>query len=675
MTFKTILLTPIITGYVSTLMLSLNSMSQQRLVPLLRRSIPWLSPHLKRLTRKKQRLYNKAKRTHKDLHWAQYKSLKCALTKALRKARWDYINGILQSGLDEGNTKPFWRYIYSQKNDRSGIAPLREDGKLHSDGLHKAAILNRQFVSVFTREEAGNDTKLAGPSYPPTRELDINVSGVEKLLKNINPSKAAGPDQIPCRILKELSASLAPILTAIFNQSISSGILPKLWLDAHVAPVFKKGQSCLPENYRPVSLTCVPCKILEHIICSHLRDHMDTHGILSQFQHGFRARHSCETQLLVTLTDLFNSRDKGLQVDCAILDFSKAFDKVPHKRLISKLRLYGIDDPIQRWIQAFLTGRTQCVRVDGQFSEKSDVTSGVPQGTVLGPLLFLIFINDLPTVIDPHTTCRLFADDCLIYRNIHSLSDQVQLQKDLDSLQEWSITWGMHFNPKKCNIMTISRSKLLTKFYQLGDSILDHVDMCAYLGVNISNTMSWSGHISTVAKKANSRLGFLKRNLRNCPQKLKRMAYVSLVRSQMEYGCAIWDPHLAKDKNALEQVQRKAARWITASYSYRISVTNLLKDLGLDDLQNRRRNAKLVLMYKIVHDLVAVSVSDIGLVRADPRTRAAHHHKFKHLSSKTTEHQHSFVCSIINEWNSLPASMAEAGTVDSFKCQLAPTEI
>jgi hypothetical protein len=637
------------------------------------KKIPWLTPHLKRLTRKKQRLYNRAKKSHKDLHWAQYKSLKSALTKALRKARWDYINGILQLGLDEGNTKPFWRYVYSQKNDRSGVAPLREDGRLHSDGQRKATILNKQFVSVFTRDKPGCETTLSGPSYPPIKTLEINTKGVHKLLAGINPSKAAGPDQVPCRILKELASELAPILSAIFNQSLNDGTLPKHWLDAHVAPVFKKGQSCLPENYRPVSLTCVTCKLLEHIICTHIRGHMDMYGILSPFQHGFRTRHSCETQLLVTLNDLFVSRDKGTQIDCAVLDFSKAFDKVPHKRLVSKLRLYGIDDPVRRWIQAFLTGRTQCVRVDGEFSSSSDVTSGVPQGTVLGPLLFLIFINDLPTVLNSDTKCRLFADDCLIYRQIHSISDQIKLQNDLDSLLEWSHTWGMHFNAKKCNIMSVARTTPLSKFYQLGDSVLDHVDMCTYLGINISNNMSWSRHINQVVKKANSRLGFLRRNLRGCPLKLKRTAFVTLVRSQVEYGSTVWDPHLVKDREALERVQRKAARWVANNYSYRSSVTSILRDLGLEPLEDRRKNARLTMMYKIVHDIVAVSPTDIGLQLADTRTRASHRYKFRHLGAKTTEHLNSFSVKTIKDWNNLPACMAEAGTLDIFKCQLTPS--
>ena len=328
-----------------------------------RRNVPWITPAIRRMTNKKQRLYNRAKRTHKEQHWAQYRAHKNNTTKALRKARWNYINSILQTSLDDGNSKPFWRYIFSQKNDQSGVAALKENGKLHSGGQKKAEILNRQFSSVFTADQPGEQTTLSGPAYPPLRQLVVNVKGIEKLLQEINPSKASGPDQVPCRILRELSVELAPVLTAIFTQSLETGMLPSAWRTAYVTPVFKKGSTCQPENYRPVSLTCVTCKVLEHIICSHIRAHLDKHGILSRLQHGFRASFSCETQLLTTVQDLLTIRDDGHQTDMVVLDFSKAFDKVPHGRLLSKLRLYGIQGPTLKWIEAFLGDRTQSVVV------------------------------------------------------------------------------------------------------------------------------------------------------------------------------------------------------------------------------------------------------------------------------------------------------------------------
>ena len=194
---------------------------------------------------------------------------------------------------------------------------------------------------------------------------------------------------------------------------------------------------------------------MQHIICHHIWDHLNKQGILSPFQHGFRANYSCKTQLVTTLHNLFRTRDLGVQMDVAILDFRKAFDKVPHRRLLNTLQLYGISGLTHNWIRNFLTGRTQSVVVEGSKFISSPITSSVPQGSVLGPLLFLLFINDLPSVLNPATCCRLFADNCLVYRDI-TIQDQIQLQWDLHALENWRTQWGMSFNTDKCNIMTIS---------------------------------------------------------------------------------------------------------------------------------------------------------------------------------------------------------------------------
>ena len=279
---------------------------------------------------------------------------------------------------------------------------------------------------------------LEGPSYPPQYPLHVTEAGVHKLLKNLNPGKASGPDEIPTRLLKELADDITPLVTSITRQTLNQGRLPDVWRDAWVTPVFKKGGRSDPANYRPVSLTCIVCKLAEHILCTHIRGHLDDKGVLTPANHGFRKDHSCETQLLLTTHELLKYRDAKRQVDIGILDFSKAFDTVPHKRLLNKLRLYGIHGSVLRWIESFLTNRRQLVVCDGVKSEYSPVTPGVPQGTVLGPLLFLLYINDMPSVVDSGTSVRLFADDALVYRVINNIEDQVVLQQDLTRPE---VTW------------------------------------------------------------------------------------------------------------------------------------------------------------------------------------------------------------------------------------------
>ena len=246
------------------------------------------------------------------------------------------------------------------------------------------------------------------------------------------------------------------------------------------------------------------------------------------------------------------------------------------------------------------------------------------------------------------------------------------MQRDLDTLQEWGNTWGMRFNPSKCNIMRISRSREpITQFYSLGGQVLVEVHNSTYLGLNISNELEWSTHIADTTRKGNGTLGFLRRNLKFCPEKLKETAYLSLIRSVLEYGATIWDPHLAKDINSLEMVQRKAARFVKHDYRRTSSVTAMLAELGWKNLADRRRELRLALLYKVTNDLVAVPASSIGLTKPYTKTRANHKFKYRTLRANTNELKFSFVHRTIPEWNVLPAHIAEADSVTSFKARLA----
>ena len=517
--------------------------------------------------------------------------------------------------------------------------------------------------------------------------ITIDPKGVQKLLSKINPSKASGPDQIPNLVLKECALEISPAVTILFQTSLNSGKLPDDWKNANIAPIFKKGDRHKAENYRPVSLTSVLSKILEHIICRAMLDHFDKHKVLTNVNHGFRAGYSCETQLAVTIDDLSRNYDKNLQTDIAILDFSKAFDTVPHDRLLHKLESYGVRGPLLQWTEDFLCTRKMRVVVDGESSSETDVLSGVPQGTVLGPLLFLVIINDLPDCVK--STTRLFADDCLLYRAINCLADHLALQDDLKKLEEWAKDWGMSFNAKKCYILSLRQKT--TFYYQLNDTILQEVKTNPYLGLNISNDLSWTNHINGVCKKASATLGFLRRNLHNCPKETRRAAYVSLVRSLLEYGSTIWDPYIQGDIDNLEKIQRKAARFITRDYKSKHpgSMTNMLIDLDLPILQQRRKELRLTFLFKIAEGLVPAVPADEYLVPKKESRQIKENKRYKdyettkeHIvvkyvtnnsrpftipQSVTNAYTKSFFVKTITEWNSLDDKIVTAVSVDSFK--------
>ena len=229
------------------------------------------------------------------------------------------------------------------------MAPLKKNGLTSSTPKGKADILNQQFESVFTHETTlPSDIVPPNSPHPRMADINFNTTGVEKILNNLNAHKAAGPDDISPRILKELAHTIAPVLTTIFRRSYDTGEVPDTWRKANVVPIYKKGTKSDPSNYRPISLTCIACKIMEHVIASNIMQHGNNHNILYDLQHGFRAKRSCETQLIEFSSDLFNNMQEGKQTDVLILDFSKAFDKVGHQRLICKLDYYGVTDKTNR---------------------------------------------------------------------------------------------------------------------------------------------------------------------------------------------------------------------------------------------------------------------------------------------------------------------------------------
>ena len=383
-------------------------------------------------------------------------------------------------------------------------------------------------------------------------------------------------------------------LTLHVQASYDKGAVPN-WRGAYITPLFKKGDKSKASNYRPVSLTSICSKAIEHIIHSHLMKYFDSHYILGDQQHGFRKRRSCESQLIIKVHDLASGLEKRQQIDVILLDFSMAFDKVAHRRLAAKLHHYGIRKKTLAWIQSFLAERYQKVVLDGKTSISSPVTSDIPQGTVLGHLLFMIYINDLPSRVS--STAQLFADDCLLYRVISSQEDAASLQEYLDRLLEWESDWQMAFNPDKCEQIRITnKKKIVQSSYQIHGQVLKEPTKAKYFGVTIDKTLSWKSHIDKVTKRANQTISFLHRNLSSCPKDIQEASYKTLVRSQLEYAATVWDPATKTGTNKVEAVQRRAARFCQNNYRRTSSVNLMIQNLGWEELQYRREQCKTVMM-------------------------------------------------------------------------------
>ena len=598
--------------------------------------------------------------------WNHYKEIRSETQRACRRAHDRYVNGIFS---EDTTNKKMWSYIKSKKQEHVNIPDLKDERDiLTSDPSKKAEIVHKQFDSVFSNPspkiKADFKDKERLPSMP---DIKVNYFGILKLLQNINPHKAVGPDQIPGKFLKLCSHEMAFIYQILFQASLDQGIVPSDWKEANIMPLFKKGDRSLAENYRPISLTSVSGKLLEHVVHSSIMTHFDKYDVLDNAQHGFRKKRSCVSQLIVTINDFANCLKNSQQIDAILLDFSKAFDKVDHEGLILKLEHLGIRNSLLSWVRSFLIDRKQRVVVEGMASTPTKVLSGVPQGTVLGPLFFLVYINDITKGLSIKTFIRLFADDALLYRIINNPSDSVTLQKDLNTLQLWEKKWKMEFHPGKCNLLRITNKITPIKYiYKIHDIPILETDSAKYLGVLIDSNLHWRSHYNYIIKSCSSTLAFIKRNLSRSPKLVKERCYTALVRPKLEYASAVWDPHCKIHIENLEKVQKRAARFVTGNYKMETGNSKFnLNTLGWPTLEERRLQTKLILFQKSRLNLIDIPTDHLKFKSRQTRQSGdglTYHRDFSRIDG----HIFSFYHHTPLLWNHLPAEARSLTDLDVF---------
>jgi hypothetical protein len=364
-----------------------------------------------------------------------------------------------------------------------------------------AEVLNDFFSSVFTREDESSIPTADDKGNTEMRVVRFTQAKVRKKIRKLRASVASGPDAIGPRVLQELENEIVEGLVLIYSNSFETGVVPKDWKDANVKPIFKKGAKWDPGNYRPVSLTSVCCKIIESIVRDDMMSHLLDNELINPSQHGFMPGRSCCSNLLEFLEKVTKVVDEGLPMDIVFLDFAKAFNKVPKERPIEKLRAHGIRGKTLQWIRAWLSGRRQRVVLNGKNSSWTRVLSGVPQGSVLGPILFLVFINDLDSVVEMVKVFKKFADDTKMGQPVGSVDDRVKLQQVIDNLTEWAEKWGMSFSVAKCKIMHIAHENPCHE-YTMSGQLLGESRVERDIGVMVSWNLKPSAQCTKAARTA-----------------------------------------------------------------------------------------------------------------------------------------------------------------------------
>ena len=459
----------------------------------------WLTREVIRLVRRKKRAY-RLTRTHGTVeNWTKYKSLEKEVIVKLRNAKRRMEKNLASS--KETSAKTFANYIKSKSKTITGIGPLKSsNGALITDEKDMAEMLNSFFASVFTKDDPAENIPLRNIETAARLTNAVFTRGkISEKIKGLKANSAPGPDGTSVKLLQTAREELIYPLLVLYERSLNSGIVPSTLKQAVVTPIFKKGTKGEAGNYRPVSLTSIPCKIFESIMKDSIMEHLLHNNLIKESQHGFMPGKSCSTNLITFMDKMTEIVDRGKAADIFYLDFAKAFDKVSHQKLVQKLFNKGIQGNALRWIENWLTGRTQSVKVGSETSDPCAVESGVPQGSVLGPPLFTIFIDDVDDYTPQIDMLAKFADDTKGLKVIESAADRDKLQSTLDNLTKWAEDWSMKFNVAKCKIMHVGRNNPGYEYKMAGIKLCE-VEEEKDIGVTIQSNLKPSKHCQKIAE-------------------------------------------------------------------------------------------------------------------------------------------------------------------------------
>lgn len=564
----------------------------------------WFSRRTLNLIKNKDKMHRRWKKYNDEAAHDAFSYLRRDVKISVKQ---DYKNYVASTESNiKNNIKPFWSFISNKTGSRRLPSVVTYNGQTLSDDNDICEAFCQYFSSVFE-----SNTTPSNIHGSPVKNFGLNINfislkQIEQEIDNLDINKSAGPDEIPAIFIKSCKQYLTLPLFIIYNKSLSCGYFPSDWKRALIVPVFKSGSKGDVSNYRPISLLSLFGKIFEAIITNEL--FFKIKHLLSENQHGFYQGRSIITNLMPFLQTTLEVMDSKLQVDAVYTDFSKAFDKVHHPTLLIKLENFGIHGELLGWIKSYLTNRSQCVKMNNSSSKYLTVTSGIPQGSHMGPLLFCLFINDIGSCFC-HSDYSLFADDLKVYKSIESLEDCAKLQEDLSRFFDYCKSHRLSLNINKCSQITFSRKVYNIVYnYDIGGSSLNVVNQVKDLGIILDTKLSFDAHIELIVQKSMRNLGFILRNTKNFTNPFSIIIlFNALVRSHLEYGSILWSPQYYKYIDRIEKVQRKLINVLNYRFNrnlYYESYENRLSHYNLKKLCSRRIVFSVLFLYKLLNNTI-----------------------------------------------------------------------
>lgn len=632
------------------------------------RNAPWMNSYLKRIIRVKKRKWLVYRNNRSVRNLSEYRNHCKFVKKKVLEARKRYE--LLKFENKNNKAKEFFKYIDNKTKLKCNIPVIKENNIDLTSNIDKASALSRQYQSVFTHDD-GN--------VPPFNQLmpensftDIEITDRDILsaVHSMNGNGAPGDDNIHPKFVKNVYHYLIKPLKVIFRCSLSSGVLPEGWKRGIIVPVYKNnGKPSSSASYRPICLTSVICKLFESVLRRHLTDYFQINNLISDKQHGFLKKRSTATNLLGCLNDWTKFVDGKSCLDVVYIDLEKAFDTVSHTKLLLKLGKLGIGGNVYKWLSDFLCDRQQCVRVCSDVSPSAHVVSGIPQGTILGPLLFVLYINDLPN----HTSncsLELYADDSKLYNKINTVDDCLDLADDLLNIQHWFDLWQLRINVNKCELLHIGRNNINFP-YRVQQYLIPEKLFCKDLGIYVTDDLSVRKHCSVVARNAFFRLRQFSMAFVCNDRMFKVFLYSTYVRPLLESNTSLWSPHYVCDIDLIESVQRRFTKKLTGLTD--VSYMDRLNALGLETLEVRRIISDLILVYKIVHHLIDLEFTDFFVLNTN--VTRGHRFKLRVQFSRINCRRHFFNNRIVHVWNDLASSVVESANLGLFRKALDPSNL